>query len=230
MARRTLAAVLLVTATLVVAQSTATASSPNVTRNTEKVLGFLQGYPGNCPPAEAPQDPFVCHEVVLAAWRIGTNDGPTTTAPPKTVWVLSVVRHTLSFPGGGVDPTESDVVQGFTTHPTVTFDRQHLTTAHLVADGVHMSDGSTMDVDATWTATSSRLQFGNDGPSAADFGHVRHQHEICANVIFQAHQKFRLAHVHAVLNGVPSDDVSEFAFLAYNHFTSIEVHPASCLR
>jgi hypothetical protein len=205
------------------------AADPNRSseRGMEKVYGFLQGYPGDCPPAEAPQDPFVCHEVVLSAWWIGT-DGKGTIPKTANSWVLSVVRHTLTFPGGGADPTESDVVTGFTDDPAVTFDQQHLSAAHLVAEDIAMSDGGTLDVDATWTAVSDRLQFGNDGPSLADFGLVRHLHEDCVNIVSQGHQKFRLAHVHALLNGVAVDDNSIFAFLAFNDFHSIEVHPASC--
>lgn len=215
---------------MVVALAAPSAAQSNASseHNAEKVLGYLQGYPGDCPPAEAPQDPFVCHEVMLSAWRIGTNEGPGTIAPPNTAWVLSAISHTLTFPGGGADPTESDVVEGFTSHPTVTFDQQHLSAAHLVASGIHMSDGSTLDVDATWTATSDRILSGNNGPSLADFGKVRHLHEPCLNQINQGHQKFRLAHVHTLLNGVPVDDLSIFAFLAYNQFRSIEVVPASC--
>jgi hypothetical protein len=192
----------------------------------EKVDGFLQGYPGNCPPAEAPQNPFVCHETILSAFRVGGTD--TTKAPPKATWVLSVVSHTLTFPGGGADPTESDEVTGFSETPVVTFDQQHLSGGHVIADDVPMSDGSTLDVDATWTATSPRMQYGNDGPSLLDFGLVRHDHEKCLNAVNQGHQKFRLAHVAALLNGVPTNDNSIFAFIAYNHFISIEVHPASC--
>ncbi|HET6167601.1 MAG TPA: hypothetical protein VFE07_12300 [Marmoricola sp.] len=202
-------------------------SGRSAEQSMEKVYGFLQGYPGDCPPAEAPQDPFVCHEVVLSAWWIGT-DGQGTIPRSKNDWVLAVTRHTLSFPGGGADPVESDVVTGFTDHPAVSFDEQHLSAAHLVADDVAMSDGGALDVDATWTAVSDRLQFGNDGPSLADFGLVRHLHEDCVNMVSQGHQKFRLAHVHTLLNGVPVDDNSIFAFLAFNDFRSIEVHPASC--
>jgi hypothetical protein len=142
--------------------------------------------------------------------------------------VLSVVRHTLTFPGGGADPTESDVVTGFTDHPEVTFDQQHLSAAHLVADDVAMDDGTTLDVVADWTATSPRMLYGNDGPSLADFGKVRHLRDDCVNDVNQGHQKFRLAHVHAVVDGVPADDLGTFAFLAANHFVSVEVHPASC--
>ena len=82
MARRTLAALLLVIAAITLAQPSTASSSAS--KSTEKVLGYLQAYPGDCPPAEAPQDPFVCHEVVLSAWRIGTDDGPGTMAPPST--------------------------------------------------------------------------------------------------------------------------------------------------
>ncbi|RNL80844.1 hypothetical protein [Nocardioides marmorisolisilvae] len=222
-----LAAALLTLATVAITQPSS-ASNKSSTKYVEKVLGYLQGYPGDCPPADAPEDPFVCHEVVLSAWRIGTNDGPGTISPPHTHWVLAAVRHTLSFPGGGGEPIESAVVEGFTNSPVVTFDQQHLSRAHLVAHGVHMSDGSTLDVDATWTATSARMQYGNDGPAFTEVGRVHHLHARCINDVNQAHQKFRLAHVHAVLNGVPSDDVSIFAFLAYNHFIVHETIPASC--
>jgi hypothetical protein len=225
LAMAVLAALALPTLT-VLAPATAE-SRRSAERAMEKVYGFLQGYPGDCPPADAPQDPFVCHEVVLSAWWIGT-DGKGTIPKSENHWVLSAVRHTLTFPGGGADPTESDVVTGFSETPVVTFDQQHLSGAHLVADDVPMSDGSTLDVDATWTAVSDRLQFGNDGPSLADFGLVRHLHEDCVNVVSQGHQKFRLAHVHTVLNGLPVDDNSIFAFLAFNDFHTIEVHPASC--
>jgi hypothetical protein len=220
-------ALALVAVLVMIAAPASAASQGAATMTTEKVYGFLQGYPGDCPPAEAPQDPFVCHEVVLSAWWIGT-DGKATIPKSKNDWVLAVVRHTLTFPGGGADPSESDVVTGFTETPSVTFDEQHLANAHLVAGDIAMSDGSTLDVDATWTAFSDRLLYGNDGPSLADFGLVRHLHADCVNQIAQGHQKYRLAHVHSLLNGVPVEDNSVFAFLAYNHFTSIEVHPAHC--
>ena len=222
MARRTLAAVLLLLLALAAQPSWAGSAS----KSSEKVLGYLQAYPGDCPPAEAPVDPLVCHEVVLSAWRIGT-DGPGTNSPPKTHWVVSVVRHTLTFPGGGLDPAESDVVDGFSEDPAVSFDRQHLSTAHLV-DQVHLSDGSDLEVQATWTATSERLQYGNDGPALAEAGRLHHVHTRCLTEVNQAHQKYRLAHLHALLNGVPTDDLSIFAFLAYNHFTSVRTVPASC--
>lgn len=227
------ARVLVIGATLgvVVAMAGTAAAAPTTSDGTsthfyEKVDGYLQGYPGDCPPAEAPQDPLVCHEVVLTAFRVGTNE--TTIAPPKASWVLIVLRHTLSFPGGGGEPTESDVVEGFSEDPVVTFDQQHLSAARVVADDVPMTDGSTLDVDATWTATSDRLHYGNDGPAIAEGGLVHHLKGGCLNSVNQAHQKYRLAHVHAILDGTPSDDLSMFAFIAYNHFTYLEVHPQGC--
>jgi hypothetical protein len=163
---------------------------------------------------------------MVSAFRVGGTE--TTIAPPKASWVLALTSHTLTFPGGGADPTESDVVTGFSEDPVVDFDQQHLSTGRVQDEDVAMTDGSTLDLDATWTAVSERHQFGNDGPSLLDFGLVRHAHEKCLNVINQGHQKFRNAHVHALVNGVPDDDNSIFAFIAYNHFISLEVHPASC--
>lgn len=230
MTRSTVAAVLLTLALLSVTTPSAAGRSQAAQQRAEKVLGYLQAYPGDCPPAEAPQDPYVCHEVVLSAWRVASDEALGAMAPPRTHWALAAVRHTLTFPGGGGDPTESEVVEGFTDHPTVTFDRQHLSTAHLLAQDVPMADGSTLDVEATWTATSPRFVYGNDGPSLVDFGRVRHLHEPCLNEISQGHQKFRLAHVHTVLNGVPVDDLSIFAFLASNQFRTTDVVPARCRR
>lgn len=194
----------------------------------EKVDGYIQGYPGDCPPAEAPQDPTVCHEVVLTAYHVGSTETPAGVPASKSPWVLIVTRHTLTFPGGGQDPAESDVVTGLTTAASISFDRVHLSTAHVVAEDVPMEDGTTMAVDATWTATSPRRMWGNDGPALEESGRVPHEHLPCVTLVNQAHQKYRLQHVHAVLNGVPSDDLSIFAFLAYNHFLTVEVRPASC--
>lgn len=206
----------------------AVGGTPSATHNVEQVYGFLQAYLGDCPPAEAPQEPFVCHEVEVSAWHIGTSDGPATIPWPKNGWVLLAIRHTLTFPGGGADPAESDVVKGITDRVAVDFDRVHLETAHLVAEDVAMGDGSTIDLDATWTATSPRLLFGNDGPATGEYGLVHHVRDACSNMVFQAHQKYRLAHVHALLNGVAVDDLSDFAFLAYNHFIENQTQPASC--
>jgi hypothetical protein len=219
---------LLAAVTLAATAPSSATSTRAATYSMEKVDGFLQGYPGNCPPAEAPQEPLVCHEDILSAYKVSSSEGPGGVSPSKSSWELDVVRHKLSFPGGGADPSESDVVTGSSASPQVTFDQQHLSGGRVVATGIAMTDGSTLDVDATWTATSARIQSGNNGPSLADFGEVRHLHGRCVNEINQGHQKFRLAHVHALLNGVPADDLGTFAFIAYNQFISIEVHPHSC--
>lgn len=212
------------------ATSTASATAPTASAQQfhEKVEGFLQGYPGDCPLDEAPQDPLVCHEVVITAYKYSGTDADGGMPPQKAPWTLVVLKHTLTFPGGGQDPTESDAVNGYTFDPVVTFDQQHLATARIHSDDVTMDDGTTMSLDATWTATSPRIMSGNEGPLLADNDLVRHLHEYCLNDVHSAHQKYRIAHVHALIDGVASDDLGTSAFLAYNQFLETVSVPAHC--
>jgi hypothetical protein len=193
----------------------------------EKVLGFLRGWPGDCPD-DLPSTPLVCHEWDISAYDVGSNDQPGSMSPPHSHWVLIALHHTLTFPGGGRDPVETDAVLGFRDGADVTFDRQHLSTATVRAADLRLSDGTSVDLEATWTATSPRMLWGNDGPSLEDFGLVHHAHSKCLTEQNQGHQKFRLAHVLAHVDGVTSRYDGRFAFLAYNQFLGVEVHPAAC--
>ena len=202
-------------------------AAASATHSHEKVLGFVRGWPGDCPD-DVPDDPMVCHEWDITAYKVGTDDAPGGISPAHARWTLIAVHHTLTFPGGGGDPVESDVAVGFRDGADVTFDQEHLSTATVRAPGLALSDGTTVNLRATWTATAPRLQWGNDGPGLQEFGHVHHLHERCLTTEFQAHQKFRSAHVLAVVDGVTSRYEGRFAFLAYNQFISVHVQPASC--
>ena len=207
--------------------ASATAPTASAQQFHEKVEGFLQGFLGDCP-ANAPADPQVCHEVIATAYKYSGTDADGGMPPQKSAWVLSVTSHTLSFPGGGADPVESDVVNGFSPDPVVTFDQQHLASATLHASDIAMEDGTTLTVDAVWTAISPRIMSGNSGPLLADNDIERHIHDYCLNDIRSAHQKYRAADVQATVDGVEADDTSGYAFLAYNQFLETLTVPAHC--
>jgi hypothetical protein len=221
---RMLAVVALVSAAWPVVPAGAAAA---VSHFHEKVLGFVRGWPGNCPD-DLPATPLVCHEWDITAYDVATDDRPGAMSPSHSRWVLIALHHTLTFPGGGRDPAETDAVLGFRDGADVTFDRQHLSKATVRAPHLGLSDGTSVDLEATWTATSPRMLWGNDGPALGDFGLVHHAHSKCLTVQNQGHQKFRLAHVLARVDGVTSRYDGRFAFLAYNQFIGVEVHPASC--
>jgi hypothetical protein len=205
----------------------AATSSPSASKVIEKVDGIFEGFPGDCPD-DLPATPLVCHEWDITVFRSGGTFTDGGVAPPHTPWVLIALRHTLTFPGGDVDPVESDVAQGFVVGADVTFDRQHLSYASVRAPDLQMSDGTVVDLEATWTATTDRMLWGNDGPALADFGRVRHLHTDCLNMVSQGHQKVRGASVQAIIDGVESRYDGRYAFMSFNQFITIEVHPRSC--
>ncbi len=191
-------------------------AAPSASTGQVKVDGYLIGYPGDCGDT-APAAPLVCHEWVLNAYR---HNGSS--------WQLLALRHTLTFPGAGADPDESDVAFAFVDGADVSFDRQHLSSATVRAHGLSLSDGSTVDLDATWTAVTDRLVAGNDGPALGEYDLVRHVHEDCLTANNQVHQKLRNARVDAVIDGVPSVYDGAFAFISLNQFISVEVHARAC--
>jgi hypothetical protein len=206
-------------------QTSASAGTASVYR--EKVDGYAFGFAGDCP-AEPPAEPLVCTEWIIQPLRAGAADGGGGgVAPPKTPWELFLLRHTLTFPGGGGEGVESNVALAFVPVTDVTFDREHLRYASVRATDVVMSDGTTADVDAQWVGTSDRFVYGNDGPALEDFGLVpRHVNDDCLTANYQGHQKFRLAHMDAVVNGVQYG--YDGGYISFNNFVFIEVHKQRC--
>ena len=193
----------------------------------EKVAGIFAGYPGDCPD-ELPATPLVCHEWDITVYRNGSNDEPGGLAPSRSRWVLLALRHTLTFPGGEGEPTESDVGFGFRDGVDVSFDAAHLEYAIVRAPDLALTDGTTVDLEATWTPTSGRQLYGNDGPALDQYGLVHHFHDSCVTLNSEGHQKVRSARVDAVVNGTSSSYTGAYAYLAVNQFTVVEVHPKSC--
>jgi hypothetical protein len=228
MRRTHFALVLAATLGVVVAAAGTSAAAP-ATRSsstiTEKVDGFVHGYPGDCPD-DLPSTPLVCHEWDIVLYRNGTTAQPGGVAPPHSRWVLLALRHTLTFAGDGSEPVESDAGFGFLDGADVTFDSEHLAYASVRAPGLELTDGSVVDLTATWTATSGLSVFGNDSPALADFGQVRHFHDDCINVVKQGHQKIRESRVQSVVDGVESPYGG--GIISTSQFTSIEVHSQKC--
>jgi hypothetical protein len=216
---------------VVLTMSSTSAASPSSdgasTTITEKVDGFVKGYPGDCPD-QLPPTPLVCHEWDITLYRNGTTAEPGGVAPPHSRWVLLALRHTLTFAGDGSEPVESDVGFGFVDGADVTFDREHLAYASVRAPGLALTDGTVVDLAAAWTAKSDRAVFGNDSPALDDFGLVRHFHDDCVTVVNQGHQKIRRARVQAVVNGTTTSNDGWDNLISTSQFTEIEVHPKSC--
>jgi hypothetical protein len=178
-----------------------------------------------------PSGPLACHETAVQVFKEGVSGSPGSTAAPKTPWVITIDDYMVSFVTGGPDaiPVFSDERSGILLNPTVTFDQQHLSFLSVDAD-VPMSDGSTFDFQGTWSATSARMQFGNDGPSLDDFGLPRHYVDNCSTVNDQAHQKIRVADMIGTLNGAPVQSYPDIDidFIAHNHFVFIDVAHGNC--
>jgi hypothetical protein len=208
---------------LLVAPAAALSRTASVYR--EKVNGYASGYAGDCPDV-APALPGVCTEWFISPFRAGVAQDGGGVAPPKSSWDLFLLHHTLTFPGGGGDPEESDVALAFVPVSAVTYDRQHLRYASVRATDIPLSDGTTADVDARWEATSDRFVFGNNGPALADFGLVRHVNDECLTANYQGHQKFRIARMDATVNGLHYS--YEGGFISLNHFVFVEVHKHGC--
>jgi hypothetical protein len=203
------------------------ASSPSGAMTIEKVDGIFRGYPGDCPD-ELPATPLVCHEWDITAFKAGGTFTDGGVSPPKTPWILLALHHTLTFPGDGDEPVESDAVNGFVEGADVTFDREHLSQASVQAPALHLSDGTVVDFQATFTAWSDRMLWGNNGPSLEDFGLVKHLHTDCFTTVSQGHQKVRLAHVVAVVDGVESRYDGIYGYISFNQFITVEVYPHNC--
>jgi hypothetical protein len=230
MRRTPVAIVFLAAVGLTLATVATSAASPTTDRAstlTEKVEGYFHGYPGDCPD-DLPSTPLVCHEWDITVFRNGFGDEPGGVAPPHSRWVLLALRHTLTFAGDGSEPVESDVGFGFRDGADVTFDAEHLAFAAVRAPGLRLTDGSVVDLAATWTATAERAVYGNDSPVLAQYGLVHHLHGDCVNIVNQGHTKVRAARVSAVVNGVESSYDGAYAAISTGLYLQIEVHQDSC--
>jgi hypothetical protein len=209
------------------AASSSPSSQASASMVIEKVDGIFRGYPGDCPD-DLPATPLTCHEWDLTVFKAGGTYSDGGVAPPKTPWILIALHHTLTFPGDFGEPVESDAVNGYAEGVDVTFDRQHLSLATLRAPDLHLGDGSIVDLEATWTAVGDRQLYGNDGPSLEEFGLVKQLHTDCFTTVSQGHQKFRSAHVRAVIDGAESRYDGIYAYIAFNQFLTVTVVPANC--
>ncbi|MGN6798324.1 MAG: hypothetical protein ACTHKS_09250 [Gaiellaceae bacterium] len=191
----------------------ATAHADQTTHDRVKVDGFAEAFFG-CPSFFNTAG-TVCRETHVEMFR---ENGATDGGPigPST-WAVLVERYTLEFVSDdpNVDPIGPiDYAVGAIDDPAVTFDDQHLDYATLAAS-VPMSDGTTADIHATWTPTSSRQVFGNDGPYLAGHDTPRHFNEGCVTANTNAHQKVRLGIASGTLDGAPFQSYGDFPFAGW---------------
>src|SRR5262249_20532595 len=113
----------------------------------------------------------VCHETFVILFRETHVVDGGSNAPSPAPWGFYATDYTMTFVAPGTDPVISDQVEGFVLDPALaSSDREHLSTASVAAQ-VPMGDGSTFDFQGTWTASSDRLLYGNDGPNAGELRH-----------------------------------------------------------
>jgi hypothetical protein len=232
--RLTRSRVLLVAAfalVLLAAVPAAASAGAGVSNERFRVDGFGEAFFG-CPAFFSPAG-TICRETHIAIFReAGTsNGGP---IPKGAAWTISVESYTLEFVSDdpNVPPIGPiDYAFGTAANPAVVFDEQHLLTAGVDAS-VLMSDGTTAIVHATWSSTSDRDVFGNNGPFLAGNGLPRHYVDSCVTANVNAHQKLRFATATGTLNGIPFQSYSDFAFAAWLHtsqFLFLDVtHGGSC--
>jgi hypothetical protein len=195
-----------------------------------KTDGYAFAFFGNCPDVDPLPPGTVCRDAQLAVFREGVAIGGGTVAPPKTPWFVTVFQYTVEIePNGDAVLTDERFGFRFLDPTAVTYDREHLAFASLQTQ-IPMTDGTTVDVDFRWQAISTRLVFGNDGPSLGDFGRVRKFVDKCSTQVNQGHQKFRVAAMTGTFDGaaVQSYESSPSAFISFNHFVFIDVEHGGC--
>jgi hypothetical protein len=186
---------------------------------------------GDCTNVVNPPSGTVCHESYVLFFRETTVDGGGSNAPSQAPWAIYVQNYTLTFGAPGTDPTITDFVDGFLLNPPIAVsDRQHLSSATVAAQ-VPLSNGSTFDFQGTWTATSDRFVYGNNGPLNEFEGLPRHYNDKCITSNANAHQTLRNATMSGTLNGHPVRSyasLEDAAAIFYNHFVYIDVSHGGC--
>jgi hypothetical protein len=196
------------------------------------VAGYAFAAFGDCPDVVEPPPGTVCTDALIQIAREAVAIDGGGLSAVNTPWSAFLQEATLTFQATG-DPVATDERFGFVPSiddASVTYDRQHLAFASVRTD-IPMSDGSTVAVDLSWQAISDRMVFGNDGPSLADFGLVRHSVDRCTTQVNQAHQKFRIAAMTGTLDGDSVHSYQSFpaAFISFNHFVFIDAtHDPTC--
>jgi len=183
---------------------------------------------GDCTDPISPTVGTVCRESFVIVFRETRVLDGGSNAPSQAPWAVYATSYTLTFVAPLTDPVVSDQIEGFVLDPpVVSSDREHLSTATVAAQ-VPMSDGSTFNFQGTWTATSDRVVYGNNGPDA---GLPRHLVDECSTANANAHQKYRLATMSGTLNGQPIHTYSvldDAGVIFYNHFVYIDTTHGAC--
>ena len=186
---------------------------------------------GDCTNVVNPPSGTVCHESFVLFFRETRVYGGGSNAPSQAPWAIYVQNYTLTFGAPGTDPIITNLVDGFLLNPPVAVsDHEHLSSAAVAAQ-VPLSDGSTFDFQGTWTATTDRFVYGNNGPENDEEGLPRHYNDKCTTFNANAHQTLRYATMSGTLDGHPVQSyasLADAAVIFYNHFVYIDVSHGGC--
>ncbi len=220
---------LLVTAVVVLAAATSAVSrAGDPYRTTEPVYGGMQASFGDCPDVEVPPVGTVCTDSLIIFFRgdflVGNGSPLSQKVAP---WRYFIERATVLFTGTP-EPELLVLRTGIGDLPeaAATADELKLSSASVSAD-LTFDDATTAHFAGTWTATTDRFTYGNDGPNGGDSTHTR-----CLTVNIHGHQKFRYGRMTGTLGGEPvesyprADDSSAAIF--HNRFRYMELHHGGC--
>jgi hypothetical protein len=221
--------------TLAVGIAVLAAASAGVSRagdpytSREPVYGVMQASFGDCPDVEVPPAGTVCTDTLVIFFRGDFLEGGGAPLTKKLApWHYFLESDTVSFTGAP-EPDLVDVRIGFGELPegAASSDDLKLSSASVNAL-LALDDGTNVTFTGTWTATTDRFTYGNDGPN----GGVVHTGGRCLTVNIHAHQKFRYGRMtgtfagQAVQSYPRADDSSAAIF--NNRFRYIEVSHGGC--
>lgn len=198
--------------------STIASAEPTIFRH--PVYGGGEAYFGTCTESSPPGT--VCIDNYVLLWQGLAVLGGGAASPVNAPWHLYIRTERVEW-GTAEEPDVTLLREGEAVFTSgATSDQQHLTNVSVSATAVPMSDGTTYNFAATWTAWSDRLVFGVDGPATG----VPHNYvDRCLTFVANGHQKFRFAHMSGTLNGAAIQSYTDFNFGASifsNDFQYIE--------
>jgi hypothetical protein len=190
---------LVVSALTVFAPASGGAGTPVVRH---PVYGGMNAVLGDCPVVPGPAGTS-CTETWLQIARGYWVFGGGSVAPPDAHWHVCAEKTRFDFDG-------SDDPPAYHTWGCADLGKDALISVDLTklnaasASGVHLvlEDGTILDFEGTWEATSDRSVYGRDGPVTID-GAPHHCVDRCVTVNSISHQKFTVARMNGTLNGEP---------------------------
>jgi hypothetical protein len=223
---RTLLGVAAVAVLVAATAAVSRAGDPYQTR--EQVYGGMEATFGDCPDIEVPPVGAACTETHVIFFRGDLIEGGgAPLSRQRASWRYFIETDHAVFTGAP-NPDVTVVRLGFGELPegSAAVDALKLSSASISAD-LALQDGTSVAFAGTWTATSDRFTYGNDGPNGNPAIHTR-----CLTVNVLAHQKVRYAKMSGTLAGQHIEPYlrpdNSTAAIFDNHFRYLELHHQGC--